>query len=215
MHAQSIEAAEWWARSRGETSATWIANYQRSLKSRHRDRIVEIVQGVRAETLLEVGCHCGPNLVRLASECPALEMIGLDANSEAIQAGRAWVAQAKLADRIQLNVGRVPDQTWSLLDQAFDVVLSCYATAYVHPQDLDAVLYDLGRLAKKAVILAEPMTNTDTAAYHGTVQGYQEWAHNYERASRWLNSWRGMTLRTVAIEPPVDRLQRILVAVRD
>ena len=215
MHVQTVEAGDWWARSRGETSANWIANYQKSLTARHRDRIAAIIAALQPETLLEVGCHCGPNLVRLATECPTLAMIGIDANREAITAGRTWVASRGLAERIQLNVGRVPEQTQALPSGAFDVVLSCYALAYIAPQDLDAVLYDMGRLAAKAVILAEPMTEGDQSQWHGTIAGYQEWAHNYRHASRWLKTWQGMTIRSEAVTPPVDRLRGVLVAVRD
>lgn len=215
MHVQTIEASNWWARPRGETSANWIANYQNSLQSRHRTAIVQALKTIQPATLLEVGCHCGPNLVRLAQEFPTLDMIGIDASAEAIAAGRGWVARKGFADRVQMNVGRAPAQTQALPSGAFDVVLSCYTLAYIAPQDLDAVLYDLGRLAAKAVILAEPMTEDDRAAWHGSPAGYQEWAHNYRGASRWLNTWRGMTLRIVEVTPPVDRLKGILVATRD
>ena len=213
MDGQTQQAADWWARPRGDASATWIANYQQSLKSRHRDRIAEIVGELQPETLLEVGCHCGPNLVRLAQEQPTLQMIGIDANTEAIQSGRSWVAQLGLADRIQLNVGRFPDQTSLLPDGGFDVVLSCYACAYIAPTDLDAALYELGRLARRAVILAEPMG--ERLDWRGALTGYSEWAHNYQTATRWLNTWRGMASRIVAVDPPVDRLAQILVAARE
>lgn len=214
MHAQTIEAADWWARPASGRPANWIATYQNSLQSRHRDRIAEIVAELKPETLLEVGCHCGPNLVRLAGEHPALEMIGIDANADAIQAGRVWVANQKLADRVQLNVGRMPEATSALPSQAFDVVLSCYALAYIAPADLDGMLSEMGRLAAKAIVIAEPMTTKEHAEWFGSFNGYQEWAHHYASARKWLNTWRGMTTRIVPVEPPVDRLASILVAVR-
>ena len=214
MHAQTVAAADWWARPASGRPANWIATYQNSLKARHRDAIAEIVAELKPETLLEVGCHCGPNLVRLADEHPTLEMIGLDVNADAIQAGRVWVANRKLADRVQLNAGRVPDATSALPSQAFDVVLSCYALAYIAPTDLDATLHEMGRLAAKAIVLAEPMTTRESAEWSGSLNGYQEWAHNYAAAKRWLNTWRGMSTRIVPVDPPVDRLASILVAVR-
>lgn len=213
MQAATIEAADWWARTRGAGSANWITNYQNSLKTRHRNVIVEIVKELQPETLVEVGCHCGPNLVRLAQELPHLRMIGIDANVEAIQAGRGWVNQLGLGSRIQLNAGRFPDATQETPSGCCDVVLSCYACAYIAPGDLDATLYELGRLATKAILLAEPMSETQTT-WHGAMSGYSEWAHNYQHAAKWLNTWRGMTTRLVAIEPPVDRLNAVLVATR-
>lgn len=217
MHAQTQEAGNWWATPRGETAANWIANYQRSLQSRQRTLISEIVGRLAPETVFEVGSHCGPNLIRLAADYPALKCLGIDANTEAVEAGRSWVERLGFSDRIRLSVGRVPEQTLGLATGFADVVLSCYTLAYIAPADLDAVLYDMGRLATKAVILAEPMSDTDgQAPWHGAFHsGYQEWAHNYQAATKWLNTWHGMTLTRVPVTPPIDRLNAILVAVRD
>lgn len=214
MHAQTIDAAEWWARPRGAQSANWIANYKNSLKTRHRDVISAVVGGLGATSVLEVGCHCGPNLIRLAQDYPYIgQLSGVDVSAEAIAAGASWVASQGLADRIELVQGRVPDKTRGLSDRCVDVVLSCYALAYIAPEDLDAVLWEMGRVARTAVILAEPMSDGSTATRH-TVTGYSEWAHNYRAASQWSNTWRGMVLTTHAVTPPVDRLSEILVAVR-
>jgi ubiquinone/menaquinone biosynthesis C-methylase UbiE len=211
MHAETAQTAEWWARPRGPEQQAWIENYRQSLQGRHRTTIVEIVKALKPKTLLEVGCHCGPNLVRLAGELPKLQMIGLDVNTEAIQAGRAWVSTEKLASRIQLNVGRVPEATQALPTGMCDVVLSCYTLAYVAPTDLDAVLYELGRLATRAVILAEPM-RSGKATESRSFSGYIEWAHDYQAASQWVGTLSGRPTRIVAVEPPVDRLNGIFVA---
>lgn len=212
MHAATVEAGNWWARSRGADKDAWIAQYQRSLTHRHRNAIVEIVKGLGAETLIEVGCHCGPNLVRLAQEMPELRMIGVDINQEAIDAGRLWVKSMGLERRIQLNCGRIPQMTADTPTGSCEVVLSCYALAYIAPPDLDAVLYEMGRLATKAVVLAEPMG--EQAGASRAFSGYSEWVHDYQGASRWMRTWQGMTKTVVPIEPPIDRLNGILVARR-
>jgi ubiquinone/menaquinone biosynthesis C-methylase UbiE len=215
MHTETIEATDWWARPRGATAANWIANYQRSLQARHRDVIVSLVQSLGAETLLEVGCHCGPNLMRLATEMPTLRMIGIDANDEAVQAGRGWMASKGCASRVQLNTGRFPAATSGIADGSFDIVLSCYALAYVAPADLEAALYEMGRLATMAIILAEPQTDAaPTLNSARSLSGYTEWAHRYREALKWIGSLHGATVRTVPIEPPVDKLNAVLVAVK-
>lgn len=214
MHAQTIEATDWWARPRGATSANWIANYQRSVPARHRTAIAAIVQALQAESLLEVGCHCGPNLVRLAQQRdPALQLTGIDANAEAVAAGQAWVAAQGYGDRIQLQVGRCPAATQGLASGCVDVVLSCYTLAYVAPADLDAALYELGRLATRAVVIAEPMGRGPTPTR--ALSGYSEWTHDYQEATQWIGSLAGMTTRIVPIVPPVDKLNAILVLTRD
>ncbi len=215
MHTQTVEAAAWWARTRGEKSATWIGRYKNSLKARHRDVIAGVIGDLSAMSVLEVGCHCGPNLVRLANQHPTIEtLLGIDVNEDAITEGRNWVASQGLSTRIHLKPGRVPEATQDLSDGCVDVVLSCYALAYISPPDLDGVLWEIGRLARKAIVIAEPMTDEITVTSTCTLEGYQEWAHNYRRASRWIGTWQGMTFGSADVVPPVDHLEHVLVAVR-
>lgn len=214
MHAQTVDAANWWARPRGANAAQWVATYQKSLSSRHRDAIVGIVRELpNVTTVLEVGSHCGPNLIRLAQAMPHLEQLsGVDINAEAVEAGQRWVTSLGLRDRIEMVVGRIPEKTEALPSGCVDVVLSCYALAYIAPQDLDAVLYEMGRLAKKALVLAEPMPGGPPRPMQ--VTDYQEWAHDYQKAAKWLNTWHGCAMQIVPVDPPVDRLHSILVATR-
>jgi ubiquinone/menaquinone biosynthesis C-methylase UbiE len=214
MHAQTVDAANWWARPRGANAGQWVQTYQKSLTTRHRDVIVEIVRQLPdVKTVLEVGSHCGPNLIRLAQTFPQLEQLsGVDISAEAIAAGQQWVTQQGLQGRIELVVGRVPDKTESLPSGCVDVVLSCYALAYIAPPDLDAVLYEMGRLAKKALVIAEPMPGGPPKPMQ--VTDYQEWAHDYQAAAKWLKTWHGCQMQIVPVDPPVDRLRSILVAVR-
>lgn len=207
----TVQTGDWWARPRGDHAAEWVSAYQKSLQARHRSLIVKAVKDIHPESLLEVGCHCGPNLVRLAQELPELDMIGIDASAEAITSGRSWVEHHGFKTRIQLNVGRVPDALYRLPSGSFDVVLSCYTLAYVAPSDLDIVLYELGRLATHAVILAEPMTTAGSSVETRSMSGYTEWAHNYVKATKWIGSWHGKTITTSPVAPPVDRLNGIVV----
>lgn len=214
MHADTLAAGNWWARPR-QDAESWIATYRKSLNHRHRTALVEILRTIQPVSLLEVGCHCGPNLVRFAGEFPKLEMLGVDINQDAIRAGTEWMKRSNLSHRVQLNAGRVPTITSGIPTGACEVVLSCYALAYIAPADLDAVLYEMGRIASKAVILAEPMVSEGSAPAIRALTGYNEWAHNYGTAAKWIGTWHGLTQRTVPIEPPIDRLNGILVATRD
>jgi hypothetical protein len=113
-----------------------------------------------------------------------------------------------------LDLTRAQDALASLADGSVDVILTCYGLAYIAPPDLDAVLWDMGRVAKKAIILAEPMSDAETKAYT-MLNGYQEWAHNYRETSRWMSTWQGMTFQSAIVDPPVDHLERVLVAARE
>ena len=211
MHAATIESGDWWARPRGEESSRWIANYQASVGHRHRTVISQIVQELGATSLLEVGCHCGPNLIRLAQDHLTLQCYGLDANADSITAGQQWVARAGLGDRVELKPGRFPVATEKFPTGAFDVVLSCYSLAYIAPVDLDAALYEIGRLATHAVILAEPQVFQGTATTRQTLGGYAEWQHPYQATVPWIATLRHRRVRVVPVDPPVDALSAVLV----
>lgn len=213
MQTLTVETANWWAASRPDV-ATWIDNYKNSLHARHRNGIAEIVTHYQPASLLEVGCHCGPNLIRLAQDVPGIvDLFGIDASPQAIEAGNAWASEAGLSGRVSMSVGRFPQDTEHMPSGCVDLVLSCYTLAYLAPGDLDAALFELGRLARRAVVLAEPMTTGDPDLMQ-TPKGYREWAHNYGRALKWIGSFRGMTLRMTDVQPPVDRLNAILVLER-
>jgi ubiquinone/menaquinone biosynthesis C-methylase UbiE len=211
MHVGTQQAADWWARPRGETAGTWITNYQQSLGTRHRGLISQIVGELQPATLIEIGCHCGPNLIRLATDHPTLKVAGLDVSAEAIAAGNRWAASMAVGDRVEMAVGQFPRATEKMPDGAFDVVMSCYALAYIAPADLDEVLYEIGRLARRAVILAEPQTDGTEAGVRQTVSQYTEWQHNYQAARTWAKTLRERRSRVIAVDPPVDALNAILV----
>lgn len=211
MHTATVEAADWWARPRGAESARWIANYQTSVGHRHRTVISEIVQELGAATLLEVGCHCGPNLIRLAQDHPTLQCCGLDANADAIAAGKLWAAKVGLTNRIELAPGRFPAATEKFPTGGFDVVLSCYSLAYIAPADLDAALYEMGRVAKHAVILAEPQVFEGPATNRQSFGGYAEWQHPYQATVPWIATLRNRSVRVVPVVPNVDALNAVLV----
>jgi cyclopropane fatty-acyl-phospholipid synthase-like methyltransferase len=216
MEAQSQAAVDWWARPReGAQATSWITGYRQSLAARHRDVVVEAVGTLGARSVLEVGCHCGPNLIRLAQADPALSCLGLDVNAGAVAAGTAWLADLGLSARVRLQVGAFPAATAAMEGQCADVVLSVYALAYLSDADLDAALYEVGRLARRGVVLAEPMADAQTpvGAIH-TLQGYTEWRHDYDARIPWIGTLRDMTIRSMPIAPPVDRLNAVRVYAR-
>jgi len=214
-YSQTVDAIAWWAQPRRERLGAWIAQYQSSLDVQHRRVISQIVGELGVRTLLEIGCHCGPNLIRLAMDYPAMHMAGFDVNAEAVDAGKAWVEQKGLTSRIRLDRATFPQGTQKSTTGCVDVVLSCYTLAYVSVADIDAALYECGRLAKKAVILAEPMTEDAKETETFMTNGYHEWGHRYSARVPWIATLRNCYMSLVPVSPPVDRLKSILVLRRE
>lgn len=217
MHAASVAATNWWALNRPDADE-WIGKYKTSLHAAHRNVIADIVTALQPETLIEVGCHCGPNLIRLAQDVPSLtELFGLDVNAQAVAGGNQWASACGLSERVKMQVGRITEDTQGLTGGCADVVLTCYALAYLSAPDVDAALYEMGRLAARAVVIAEPMNGEGAEAvpaYTKVMAGYQEWAHDYLTRSRWINTLCGWTSRIVPVMPRVDHLNAVLVLER-
>lgn len=152
-------------------SAVWDS-WQRP----YRHAIVDAVRSLGpVESLVEGGCHCGPNLRLLRAELPHLTLAGFDRSPHSIAIG-----QARLPSDVKLE-----RHDWYDGPPEADVVLSCYSLAYIHPNLLPHVLHDaLTGAARVALIIAEPMpTETEPA---GRVEGAQwdpdtpEYVHDYE-----------------------------------
>ncbi len=212
MHAETAAVVDWWARPRGTKVVEWVADYQQSVTAPYRGTLATVMAGLQPETVLEIGCHCGPNLMRFAQEMPELRMLGVDASAEAIEAGKLWVETGGLTSRIRLSAGCFPAVTNRLVSGVVDVVLSCYSLAYMAPADLPEALYEMGRLAGKALVIAEPMAQ-GAPVWETSLTGYQIWHHDYRAALQWAASCAGMTIQSLPIQGP-DSLNGLLVATR-
>lgn len=216
MHAETVAAVDWWAHQRDdEHAADWCDSYKSSLHAAHRNIIADLVSRCEPTSLIEVGCHCGPNLIRLAQDVPSLtDVFGIDASAQAVAAGQAWAAESGLSGRVHMREGRFPAATAGMATGCADVVLSCYALAYLAPADLDAALYEIGRLAARVVILAEPLSPNGSVVLQRTARGYQEHAHAYVSSLKWISTLSDMKGRVIDVVPPVDRLNAVIVLER-
>lgn len=155
-----------------------------------------IVAAIRAlgpmESVLEGGCHCGPNLRLLRAEMPHLTLAGFDRSPEFIALG-----QALLPSDVKLEVS---DWKSAVIDGLrADVLLSVYSLSYVAPDVLPDLLTYAATLFG-ALMFAEPLpTETEPA---GRVEGAQwgdadtpEYRHDYEAVLRRIGVARSQVER--------------------
>jgi len=67
-----------------------------------RDALIRDLQPGAGESVLEIGCGTGRNLIRAARRYPKARFFGLDISSEMLATARASIARARLSDRITL-----------------------------------------------------------------------------------------------------------------
>jgi len=145
------------------------------------------------QSVLDLGCQCGPNLRVLHDHYPHLQLIGLDCNPQALAFGRQWLPEADFLE------GVLPDALTSWGDHSVDVVLSTYTLAYQSPDTIEAALAHCLRIARRAVILIEPMPNPDPERIDVAGSDYVEWRHPYGVILGWLVTQHGA--RTFRWEP--------------
>jgi len=179
----------------------WLTKYWGDTEGSHRDAIIRALEQLDGvASVLEVGCNTGPNLRRIHARWPLVDLAGMDIHPGAIQFGRAqaqeegWHFAGYVGDLRELGL---------LGEDAADVVLSCYALAYLDPRDIQAVLEACVRAARRAVVLCEPMVLDGDEQF--SPGGVPEYAYDYGKRLAGLG-----TLKVSQVEPPHGRLTHVL-----
>ena len=154
--------------------APWIEGYYNSRTHPHRQLIIDAIKRIDAvqvypvNSVLEIGCSCAPNLIRIHQEFPSIHLAGIDVNEDAVRCGHDRIIAADV--RIG-NAKNIPHP-----DQSFDIVLSDATFLYISPQEIDSVMNEIRRIARKGVILVE----WDSKSPEGTIKNFH-WARDYKK----------------------------------
>lgn len=162
-------AANWWASHPADPS--WIAHYRATEGRVYRQWIIEALGSLSFGSVYEIGCHCGPMLAVIQRAFQGVTLHGCDVNREAVEA-----AQAR---GFSVTEGVFPAATAGWPDQSVDVVLSCYALAYVGRDEIEAALVEAGRIARKAVVICEPVAWDLDQAGEWREGQFTEYRHPY------------------------------------
>lgn len=187
-------ATERWERRIRHGGTEYLRMYWEATEDAHRapliDEVMRLLPSAAGGDVLEVGCHVGTNLRVLARRQPFVRAYGVDVSPDAITFGRAefWnLPEAERPARVDLRVGSA--QALSDLPE-MDVVFSCYALAYVAPDDLYGALSRMWTLARRGLVIAEPMVlltdPREPAARVTRLNPCPEWAHDFARHARAL-----------------------------
>lgn len=155
---------EWAWRSRHLYRTSWARGYLDTVDHPHRSQIVAAVSTFSpVDSALEVGCASGANLVRLRKCLPDTQLIGVDINRQAITTARRHFA-AQGDTRIRLFAGRA-DRLTDIPNASVDVVLTDAVLMFIAPARIHDVLAELGRIARKGMVLNEYHCSGETAGH--------------------------------------------------
>jgi hypothetical protein len=111
------------------------------------------------------------NLYALAQEFPNAKFFGIDISAHAIRTGTEWLA-AHNAKNISLEVG-VADDLSRFADKSVDIIFTDAVLIYLGAEKIRTALYEMIRVAKKALVIVEWHTDAPRSLYQ------DHWAHNY------------------------------------
>jgi ubiquinone/menaquinone biosynthesis C-methylase UbiE len=186
----------------------WVAHYRESDQAPYRQWIVESLKLLEPWcSLFEIGCHCGPQLAAIQRAYPSADLFGCDVNWEAVDDARQ-----RFPNVVR---GAFPAITRDWPDQSVDVVVSCYTLAYLDPGDIEAALTEAGRMARRGIVLCEPMAwdlaQVESMCREGV---FGEWRHAYLHYLMGLPGFAGWTAHCQEVECQPTRLSGLIVAVR-
>lgn len=129
-----------------------FADYRVSMEHPHRQSLVESVAKYQPESILEIGCNCGPNIYLLAKRFPKAEIWGVDINKQAIEYGQSIFRQRGL-DNVWLVVRKADELLFA--DKTFDVVFTDALLIYIGRDKIIPVIERILSIAKKGLVLVE------------------------------------------------------------
>jgi S-adenosylmethionine-diacylgycerolhomoserine-N-methlytransferase len=98
-----------------------------------RDDLIRNLDVSAGDSVIEVGCGTGRNLVKMARRYPEARLFGLDASQEMLKSAKQAVERAGLTDRIQLAHGLAENLTPSMFANCaqFDHIVFSYSLSMI------------------------------------------------------------------------------------
>lgn len=144
----------------------WILGYVKSVNHPHRKLIIDALKTMSFDSLLEVGCSAGPNLLKIKKAFPDAELHGVDINAESIA-----VAKKKVPG-VTFSVGFIDKLPYE--KKKFDVVLADAVLMYTKPADIKKTLRELDGVTRNAMIIIDRYAEKDSIVGH-------VWGRNYPK----------------------------------
>lgn len=132
----------------------WIIGYWNSRNHSHRPFLIEKISTLCPfNSVLEIGCNCGPNLYLMSKRFPGIEITGIDINPRAVEKGNEWFNSEGISN-VKLSVGKA-DRLEQFPDKSFDIVFTDAVLIYIGPDKINEVMKGMLRIARRALVLLE------------------------------------------------------------
>ncbi len=134
-----------------------IAGYWDTRNDPHKNAfLLEVIAKYSPSSLLELGANCGNKLYCIAREYPNARLVGLDISQVAVDYGTQRLKEAGIQN-VHLQTGRA-EELGEFADGSFDVVFSWATLIYPRPSQIEGIIAEMLRIARRAVVLLEMQT---------------------------------------------------------
>lgn len=148
----------------------------------HRAFLVERVgRFAPFESVLEVGCGAGGNLIALSRAYPGTRLYGVDISARAVTAAETLLAREAIAN-ITIYKNRA-DNLRCFSDRSIDIVLTDATLMYVGPDKIGRVMSELARVARKGWVLNEWHLFERNSPGSAACWYYAHWVHDYTQVA--------------------------------
>jgi len=169
-----VKSNEFFWKFRHFFDKNWAKSYINELAINHPHRkllVEEIAKFSPFKSVLEIGCASGANLFLLAQKFPNVNFYGIDVSKNAIKEGKNFFKEKVFNNVFLQNFST--NQLKNFTDKSMDVVFTDAVIIYVGKNQIEGVLKEMCRIAKKAIILCEQ--HTDGESFYNN-----KWVHNYK-----------------------------------
>jgi ubiquinone/menaquinone biosynthesis C-methylase UbiE len=171
---------QWWT-SRDEVQAS-SQGYWDSRDSAARQLIAKTIAGLEGDSLLEIGCHAGPNLYACAKQKKFVRIAGTELSPQAMA-----FAQEHLPPEIgPVEIVEARADALPFADASFDVVLTGAVLLCIGPDEIMPSLDDILRVSRRWVVLAEPYS---ARRRDGTATGRID---RYVNTTYWIRNYAAL-----------------------
>lgn len=170
----STKMEEFFWKFRHLIDKTWAESYlsKQSINHPHRKILIDKISNFFPfENVLEIGCASGPNLYLLAQKFPNAKFYGIDISDRAINTGRKFFDNKNI-NNVFLETSKF-EGIRIFRDKSMDIVFTDAVLIYEGPKEIDLVIKEMVRIAKKAIILCEQHSNFSRHYFDN------HWIHSY------------------------------------
>lgn len=135
-----------------ETGKNWVEDYVISVDHPHREVILEAIGMLDFNSVIDMGCNAGPNLMVIRQEYPDVDLAGFDVSPQAIKKAKEILPEA------DLKVGEYKKIPFK---KTFDLGICDASLMYVPPQEVQQVMGEINRVVSKFLVIVERVSKKE------------------------------------------------------